>query len=132
MGDGRKEEEGIEKGVAGDDVRVNDKNLSTFTVAFSISGSLRRSTKKREGEGKRVEKREDSKRDRSKALPKKKGRITPNKNIRQGCVKYGEPKTIRYPFANRDTLQKNSDVSEKIFRTIGKTGVRAKKSMHRS
>lgn len=42
MGDRRKEEEErrLEKRVAGDDVRVNDKSLSSFTVAFSISGSL--------------------------------------------------------------------------------------------
>jgi len=43
MGDGGEAEERIEKGVVGDDVRVSDKSLSSFTVAFSISGSLRRS-----------------------------------------------------------------------------------------
>lgn len=38
-------ERGSKEGVAGDDVRVaSDKSLSSFTVAFSISGSLRRSS----------------------------------------------------------------------------------------
>lgn len=46
MGRGGGESGGKSKeGVAGDDVRVvNDKSLSSFTVAFSISGSLRRSS----------------------------------------------------------------------------------------
>lgn len=89
---------------------MSDKNLSSFTVAFSISGSLRRSTRAKKTEEERGgERRRFKGSNRCKALGrKKKGRITPNKNIRRGCVKYGEPKTIRYPFADQDTLQKNN------------------------
>jgi len=82
MGDGGEAEERIEKGVAGDDVRVSDKSLSSFTVAFSISGSLRRSPElEREKERKREkeEDEEDSKRNRCKALAKKRKNIL-NKN----------------------------------------------------
>jgi len=57
----------VQKGVAGDDVRVNDKSLSSFTVAFSISGSLCRSFRAR-----KREEVENSKRNRCKALAKEK------------------------------------------------------------
>lgn len=69
MRDGKRKE-GIEKGVAGDDVRVSDKSLSSFTVAFSISGSLRRSPKLERERGRE----EDSKRNRCKVLTKEKKR----------------------------------------------------------
>lgn len=54
----RRNEGESKEGVAGDDVRVvSDKSLSSFTVAFSISRSLRRSSIERERK-----KKEDSKR----------------------------------------------------------------------
>lgn len=62
MRDEGEAEEGIQKGVAGDDVRVmSDKSFSSFTAAFSISGSLRRSPvleREREGRGREEGERE--------------------------------------------------------------------------
>jgi len=90
MGNGGEAEERIEKGVAGDDVRVSDKSLSSFTVAFSISGSLRRSPeleRQRKREKKRKKKTKKIQRGIDARHLRKKGRIFLTK-IPQGRVRY--------------------------------------------
>lgn len=95
-------------GSAGDDVRVvSDKSLSSFTVAFSISGSLRRSSEHIEREGERERKKKEKIQRGIDARSvregeEKKGGITPNKNTRTWVTSdtCRELEIICYPLAD--------------------------------
>lgn len=92
------------KELRGDDVRVvSDKSLSSFTVAFSISGSLRRSFEhiEREREKRRRFKEELMQAAFAKGKRIKEG-ITPNKNTRTRVMPdtCGELEIIRYPLTD--------------------------------